>query len=256
MYKHLWSNGPKECLEFPDYTFEKHWGDAICSYPPRLALRDYLFGFYNHHKCEDKWVRCNTMVKNVVWDEAEKKFTVTAQDTSSEYNEKFDHVIVSTGHFSNPVMPQFNGLENYAGLIMHSHDFRAAEAYKGQTVVVVGKSYSAEDVASQLYKYGAARVIITHRKGIADGKWEPMGYHWPQGIEEKPLMKNMSGNTVTFHDDSTADVHAIILCTGYRHHFPFLDKAIKLECENKFWIKELNQSVVSKQCPNLYFISM
>jgi trimethylamine monooxygenase len=22
MYKHLWSNGPKECLEFPDYTFE------------------------------------------------------------------------------------------------------------------------------------------------------------------------------------------------------------------------------------------
>ena len=23
MYRHLWSNGPKECLEFADYTFEE-----------------------------------------------------------------------------------------------------------------------------------------------------------------------------------------------------------------------------------------
>jgi cation diffusion facilitator CzcD-associated flavoprotein CzcO len=44
MYRHLWSNGPKECLEFPDYTFEKHFGKAIPSFPPRPVLRDYLEG--------------------------------------------------------------------------------------------------------------------------------------------------------------------------------------------------------------------
>ena len=27
MYRHLWSNGPKECLEFADYTFEEHFGE-------------------------------------------------------------------------------------------------------------------------------------------------------------------------------------------------------------------------------------
>ena len=26
MYRYLWSNGPKECLEFADYTFEEHFG--------------------------------------------------------------------------------------------------------------------------------------------------------------------------------------------------------------------------------------
>ena len=44
MYKHLWSNGPKECLEFPDYTFEDHFGHPIPSFPPREVLIDYLEG--------------------------------------------------------------------------------------------------------------------------------------------------------------------------------------------------------------------
>ena len=26
MYRYLWSNGPKECLEFSDYSFEEHFG--------------------------------------------------------------------------------------------------------------------------------------------------------------------------------------------------------------------------------------
>ena len=33
--RYLWSNGPKECLEFPYYTFEEHYGKPIPSFPPR-----------------------------------------------------------------------------------------------------------------------------------------------------------------------------------------------------------------------------
>ena len=44
MYRYLWSNGPKEALEFPDYTFEKHYGRAIPSFPPREVLFNYLRG--------------------------------------------------------------------------------------------------------------------------------------------------------------------------------------------------------------------
>jgi len=44
MYRHLWSNGPKECLEFSDYFFEEHFGKAIPSYPPREVLHDYISG--------------------------------------------------------------------------------------------------------------------------------------------------------------------------------------------------------------------
>ena len=44
MYRYLWSNGPKECLEFADYTFEEHFGRPIGSYPPRAVLWDYIKG--------------------------------------------------------------------------------------------------------------------------------------------------------------------------------------------------------------------
>ena len=44
MYRHLWSNGPKECLEFADYTFEEHFGFPIPSFPPREVLFDYITG--------------------------------------------------------------------------------------------------------------------------------------------------------------------------------------------------------------------
>ena len=37
-FRYLWSNGPKECLEFPYYTFEEHYGKPIPSFPPRLLL--------------------------------------------------------------------------------------------------------------------------------------------------------------------------------------------------------------------------
>ena len=257
MYKHLWSNGPKECLEFPDYTFEQHFGEATCSYPPRVALRDYLFGFAAHHKIDHNWLRCSTSVKNIEFLDQTQKFKITACNKDTEYFEEFDHVIVASGHFSVPNMPHFYGIQNFSGLVMHSHDFRAAEAFKDKTVVVVGKSCSAEDVASQLYKYGAKRVIITHRKkNEQTGKWEPTGFNWPHGIEEKPLMKNTKDATVLFGDDSTAEVDAIILCTGYRHSFPFLDMKLALECENKFWIKELHMSVTHRDNSKLHFLSM
>ena len=44
MYRYLWSNGPKECLEFADYPFDKHFGRAIPSFPPREVLYDYILG--------------------------------------------------------------------------------------------------------------------------------------------------------------------------------------------------------------------
>jgi trimethylamine monooxygenase len=166
MYMHMWSKRPKETLEFPDYTFEKHFGESTCSYPPREALLDYIQGYYKHHGCNDKWVRFNTVVKNVVWDAKKNRFNLTASDSLKEYTEQFHQVIVANGHLSTPHIPVFEGMDTFQGMVLHSRDLRIPESYKGQTVVVVGKSYSAEDIASLLYKYGAKRVILTHRKGM------------------------------------------------------------------------------------------
>ena len=44
MYRYLWSNGPREGLEFSDHSFEEHFGKQIASNPPREALFDDIEG--------------------------------------------------------------------------------------------------------------------------------------------------------------------------------------------------------------------
>ena len=62
MYRYLWSNGPKECLEFADYSFEEHFGKPIASYPPRAVLWDYIKGRVDKANVRP-WVRFNTPVR-------------------------------------------------------------------------------------------------------------------------------------------------------------------------------------------------
>jgi trimethylamine monooxygenase len=113
MYRYLWSNGPKECLEFADYTFEEHFGKPIASYPPRAVLWDYIKGRVEKANVRD-WVRFNTPVRMVHFDEETKKFTVTAHNRLEDrmYDEEFDYVVVASGHFSTPHVSLFRRREN------------------------------------------------------------------------------------------------------------------------------------------------
>src|SRR3546814_2821642 len=73
MYRYLWSNGPKECLEFADYTFEEHFGRPIGSYPPRAVLWDYIKGRVEKAGVR-KWVRFNSPVRMVTYSDESGKF--------------------------------------------------------------------------------------------------------------------------------------------------------------------------------------
>ena len=95
------------------------------------------------------------------------------------YTEEFDYVICASGHFSTPNTPFFEGLDSFNGRVLHAHDFRDALEFKGKDVLIVGRSYSAEDIGSQCWKYGAKSVTTTYRS-------KPMGFKWPKNFEERP----------------------------------------------------------------------
>lgn len=250
MYRYLWSNGPKECLEFADYTFDEHFGRPISSYPPREVLFDYIEGRVKKAKVRDQ-IRFDTAIRSVTFDESTQRFTVAAQDFLNDrhYCEEFDYVIVATGHFSTPYVPEFGGFESFPGRILHAHDFRDAAEFKGKHVLLVGSSYSAEDIGSQCYKYGAKSVTTSYRS-------KPMGYEWPEGWQEKPLLERVKGHKAWFADGSHAHVDAIILCTGYRHHFPFLDDSLRLRTSNRLWPLGLYEGVFFTPNPRLIYLGM
>lgn len=250
MYRYLWSNGPKEGLEFADYSFEEHFGKQIASYPPRAVLFDYIEGRVMKAGLRD-WVRFRTPVRFVRYDDATGKFTVTVHDLKKDsmYEEVFDNVIVASGHFSTPNMPEFPGFGTFNGRVLHAHDFRDAMEFHGKDILIVGTSYSAEDIGSQCWKYGCKSVTVAHRTA-------PMGYDWPSNWQEVPILTHVDKDTAYFKDGTSKKVDAVILCTGYQHHFPYLPDGLRLKTKNRLATADLYKGVAYVHNPKLFYIGM
>jgi len=250
MYRYLWSNGPKECLEFADYTFEEHFGRPIASYPPRAVLWDYIKGRVEKAGVRGQ-IRFSSPVRWVQYNAIKENFSVTVQNLVEDqsYTEEFDHVIVASGHFSTPNVPEFDGLDTFNGRVMHAHDFRDALEFKDKDILIIGTSYSAEDIGSQCYKYGARSITCSHRTA-------PMGFHWPDNWEEVPLLTRVDNNTCHFKDGTRKEIDAIIMCTGYLHHFPFLPDELRLQTDNRLWPLDLYKGIFWEANPRLMYLGM
>ena len=158
-------------------------------------------------------------------------------------------MIVASGHFSTPNYPYYPGFEKFGGRILHAHDFRDALEFKGQDLLIIGTSYSAEDIGSQCWKYGCKSIVQSCRSGKT-------GYKWPDNWEELGGVSHVEGNTVHFTDGETRDVHAIILCTGYKHHFPFLPDALRLRTPNVLASDDLYKGVAYIHNPKVMYLGM
>jgi trimethylamine monooxygenase len=146
-------------------------------------------------------------------------------------------------------MPYFEGLERFPGRVMHAHDFRDAVEFEGKRLLMVGSSYSAEDIATQCYKYGCKSVTFSYRT-------KPMGFDWPEAFEEKPLLQKVVGKTAFFKDGTTAEVDAIVMCTGYLHDFKFLPDELRLVTRNRLYPPNLYKGVFWTANPKLIYLGM
>ncbi len=250
MYRYLWSNGPKEGLEFADYTFEEHFGKPIASYPPRAVLWDYIKGRVERAGVRN-WIRFSNPVRRVEYNADKGNFRVVAQDIPNdrETDEEFDYVICASGHFSTPNVPEYPGFESFNGRVLHAHDFRDAREFIDKDILIIGTSYSAEDIGSQCWKYGCKSVTVSHRTA-------PMGYDWPDNWQEVPLLERVDGRTAYFNDGSSKEIDAVILCTGYQHFFPFMEDKLRLRTANRLATADLYKGVVWNDNPKLFYLGM
>ena len=141
------------------------------------------------------------------------------------------------------------GSKSFNGRLLHAHDFRDAREFTDKDILVMGSSYSAEDIGSQCWKYGAKSVTSCYRSA-------PMGFDWPDNWEEKPALERVDGNTAYFKDGTSKHVDAIILCTGYKHSFNFLPDDLRLKTANRLATADLYKGVVWVHNPKLFYLGM
>ncbi|KAJ6068767.1 hypothetical protein N7499_010654 [Penicillium canescens] len=151
----------------------------------------------------------------------------------NEDSATYDSVIVASGHYHTPLIPDIQGLPEakarWPANIYHSKAFRRSEGFEGKNVLLLGGGVSSLDIAKAI-STTANQVYQSTRNGAFDlpetalpEKTKRIGEvgsfeisHSTSPTEHLPLTVSLkSGETLQ-------DIDTIILCTGYQMALPFL----------------------------------
>ena len=178
------------------------------------------------------------------------KRTVRQEDgavVEHEYSETkvafYDFVVVANGHYEKPHFPKdlFEGLEEFpAARLMHSRDYDRPEAFKDRTVICVGSRAGGTDLAREIADVAAEVVVVDRSLRRGDGVPRDGGGARGNIRRRRRLVRLTREGGAVLEDDESAEsgggagrpprtvldhVDAVILCTGYDYHFPFLESS-------------------------------
>ena len=219
---------------------------VIQQYLESIAKRD---GYDDH-------VEYNTTVEKATKDGREWVLTLRRSGTRRDYwwQERFDAIVVCVGHYNVPIVPEIPGLDELErvnpGIVEHTKYFRSRDDYRGQNVLVVGGSVSAMDTAYDLL--GAAGKVTSVVRSRPHVYFSDIVFSHPR-IDRRPEMTRIDPHTRTayFKDGSVVTgIDRVILGTGYRYSFPFLDGL----CLDDNRVNHLFMHVFSMDDPTLTFV--
>jgi cation diffusion facilitator CzcD-associated flavoprotein CzcO len=132
--------------------------ESVPMFPRFEELRDYLRSYAKAYDLNQS-IRLKTPVRHIERDDG--RWRVFTGDGGGE---RFDGVVVASGRFNRPHLPVIEGLEHFAGEVVHSFHYRGRDAFLGKRVIVLGNSVSGTEIASDLAIDDSIRVTASLRK--------------------------------------------------------------------------------------------
>lgn len=161
-YQALHLNTAKELTAYTGFPMP----DALPLYPRHSQMAAYLRSFADEAGVYDR-IELRTEVLSVR-QEDDAHWRVVSRDAHGARSERrFAHVVVASGHNSEPNLPDPlpPGADSFGGKILHSLDYHDGRDFDGQHVVVVGLGASAVDIASDVSRH-AERTVLSVRRGL------------------------------------------------------------------------------------------
>jgi indole-3-pyruvate monooxygenase len=76
-------------------------------------------------------------------------------------------LVVATGENAEPHVPDFPGLRQFAGRVLHTCEYKSGEEFAGEKVLVVGCGNSGMEVSLDLCRYGAKPSMVVRNTVIS-----------------------------------------------------------------------------------------
>ncbi|KAF6812586.1 putative flavin dependent monooxygenase [Colletotrichum musicola] len=221
VYDLLETNIPHTLMNYSDRKFPTN----AALFPPHQAVKKYLEDYAEELT---PIISLSTQVLSVqkvpsgdrvCW-EIETKDLKTGETSKAP----FDAVMVASGHYNDPFIPDIRGLAEFdkahPGSISHSKFYRNPAQYEGKKVIVVGNSASGIDLSAQIATVAKLPVIVSE-KTIPNTPAEDRS-SWAKAVPEI-LEFIPEDRSVRLADGSVeTGVDAVVFCTGYFYSFPFL----------------------------------
>lgn len=137
---HLHTNKSLSNLPF------KKFDAALPTYPHKTAVVEYLEAYQKEQSIQPVF---NTDVQSV---KRKGRSWVTTTNNGQYVSQ---NVVIATGEFNRPKMPDFQGLETFKGTVLHSSTFKNGRDFKGKNVLIVGFGNSGCEQAIDLHENGA-----------------------------------------------------------------------------------------------------
>jgi putative flavoprotein involved in K+ transport len=128
---------------YPRYVHKDQYAGYLADYAEALQLRVEL----------GRRVQAVRPSENGLWE------TVTEQGE----RRVTPVVVIATGHYNEPVVPRWPGLDDYTGRVVHSKNYSSGRDFAGEDVLVIGIGNSGAEIAADLVEQGASRVAIAVR---------------------------------------------------------------------------------------------
>lgn len=250
-------------LDFPGGADRYPHRDEVVQYLKSYAAH---FNFAIHHNID--------VIK------VEKNEDIYIIKTSNDEVFHTRSIICASGSFTNPNIPNITGMNDYNGLILHSKDYKNDVEFRNKRVIVVGGGNSAVQIAVELANTADVTIATISpikfvpqlflgkdlhfwltRAGLdkdtsVEGKRYLMenidgviddGFYQNAIAQNKPnpqkMFQKFTKTGVVWEDNTHEDIDAVILATGYRPNFAYLnDLNVLDEAGNPLQKNGINQS--------------
>lgn len=251
MFKGLQTDIPKEVMCYPDLPYPIHEISYITSENVLSYLGAYAskFGLFEKIQFRHSVVRvlpldsAYTNSRNNEWEIVVRDLVRDTYETHL-----FDAVLVCTGNFHTPHRAAFNGNDLFNGIQMHSHDYRDAELFRDESVLIIGSGPSGIDLVQEIAKTAKNVAWSTRAQ-------KKLNIKLPSNVVEKPDVSELTPDGAIFTDESDDKFSIILHCTGHSHSFPFLSVDCGVAVEENF-VAPLYKHCLSINRPTLGFIGL
>ena len=155
-YRTLVLHDPVWYDHLPYMPFPENWP----VFTPKDKMGDWLEAYATIMEL-DCW--SSTNCTRATYDDSSSEWIVEAVRSGRPVTLRPKHLVLCTGAYGPPRMPELDGAELFKGTALHSSGYDDGKNFRGKRCVVIGSNTSAHDICADLWECGAESVAMVQR---------------------------------------------------------------------------------------------